>query len=147
MEENSPKRHDLILNDIWLHGNKLTHPKNWYSETIRASSVPEAKRVYTNSSRVFETEDGRTGIEIEFPLSKDVADILNTELKNGSMPKIQVRKEGIHICNTQTMIEKIRAGNKRLGFEYYEDLGECRALPFGPIELKSQSVKMRVVLI
>lgn len=116
---------DLILWDIQLHATPARKPKEWYPELLRASKRHASTCIYTSHQRVLTAEDGRIGLELKFPISKEVAEKYYEAMRTGTKFKLFTPKDGIRIYPDKNMLERIKAFNKRAGFQYLKG-GECR---------------------
>ncbi len=145
---NQKKYHDITLWDVQFHANKLTNPKGWYSQTLKAAMSPKETRAYTYDSKFYEDRNkkGRYILELDFIMSDQEIEVYDKALKGGEMIKIKYPKDGIRIHNSHGMIERLRAENKKIGFQYYEDLKECRARPCEPLAIDTANRKVTIKL-
>lgn len=116
-----PEYSDLIINDIMLHGNEQRNPKEWYPEFLHNSKLGQAGRIYSDKENraVYTVEGLGTIIEQRFPVSPETADLYNQATTSGRGFKLYVPKQGVKVLFHESLKERIRAGNKKLGFNKF----------------------------
>ncbi len=61
----------LLLNDIQLHSLRFSNTAKWYEKLLFLFHRQKPGRIYTNTDKFF-TENGRVGLELSFPISKEM---------------------------------------------------------------------------
>lgn len=114
-----PEYADLILCDIQLHGNEQRNPKEWYPELLYNSKLHQNARIFTNRSQtsVYELLKIGTIIEQRFSVSPKTAELYHQSCTSGRKFKIYTPKNGIKILFHESLKERIKAHNRKIGFE------------------------------
>lgn len=117
-----PEYADLIINDVMLHGNEQRNPKEWYPELLYNSELSQGGRIYANKENVavYPIEGVGMIIEQRFPVSPETANLYSQAHTSGSIFRLYVPKSGIQIIYHESLKERIRAHNKKMGFARFD---------------------------
>lgn len=117
-----PEYADLILSDITLHGNEQRNPKEWHSELTYNAKRHQDARIYANNPDIAVYPVQGTGMIIEqrFPLGPEALTRYNQALASGRGFKIYAPKDGIKILFHESLKERIRAHNRKVGYEEFD---------------------------
>lgn len=133
-----PEYADQIMVDFTMHGNELRKPKEWYPELVYNSGLNQDARIYSakenNNSYVV---DGLGYImEQKFPVSPETAEKYEQAKTSGRGFKLYVPEKGVKILFDENMKEKIRAANKKAGYDKFgiEDGFYAQLLSFDIID-------------
>lgn len=116
-----PEYADLTMTDITLHGNEQRNPKEWYPELLYSSKLGRGGRIYSDkkNNAVYTIKGLGTIIEQRFPVGPETVDSYNKALTSGRGFRLYVPKEGVKVLFHNSLKERIKAANKKLGFDSY----------------------------
>ena len=139
----------FFLNDIQLHSSLPSNPGKWYERLLFLFRKRKPGRIYSNIHKMFTTKDGRVGLELRFPVSKEMLANQKDARENTRKMRIFTRRDGVKIFLGKDLVEKIKNTNKRLGVTWLKDHFEARAqLSTGSeIDLVTGTATLKVILI
>ncbi len=94
-----PEYSDFTIADLEIYGNKLSSPKEWYPNLVKASKFHQkVARVYGDQfKQLFFLEDGKgyLGFEFQLPLSPKIAKAYTDAIQSGKGFRIYAPKDRI----------------------------------------------------